>query len=225
MTSTLLCSVLLFISLAATCIDLATSARILGFFPSPSKSHLIVHAAVADTLAQAGHDVTVFGSTNNVYPNAKYKYIQIGRETFENSVIAGMVNGSTPYYKQFATMLRSIGTSSNASITHPRVQRFLQEHGAGDIDLVIVGYIMNDFHFGLAAHFECPLIVSFMVQPIAQINSILGNPNEFAYVPTLMGKQIQPMDFVARVKNFFSILIEELGISEFNNRLQQKFYE
>uniref|UniRef100_A0A0A1XBA7 UDP-glucuronosyltransferase 2A2 n=1 Tax=Zeugodacus cucurbitae TaxID=28588 RepID=A0A0A1XBA7_ZEUCU len=221
--SALLCSLLLFIALTASRFELAYTARILGFFPSPSKSHLIVHAAIADTLAQAGHDVTVIGSSNNVYPQAKYKYIQTAQHTLDSSVITGMMNSS--FYKQFGNMVKSIASTANASITHPRMQRFLQEHGAGDFDLLIVGYFMNDFHFGLAAHFQCPLVVSFMIQPIMTINRMLGNPNEMAYVPTLMGKQTQPMGFVARVKNLFSILIEELIIAPLNYGYQQQLYD
>nr|XP_036215376.1 UDP-glycosyltransferase UGT5 isoform X5 [Bactrocera oleae] len=220
-----LSSLLLFIGFAATRFDLATTARILGFFPSPSKSHLIIHAAVADTLAQAGHDVTIFGAAKNVYPNAKYKYIELEHKTLDNNIVTSMVKDSAPFYKQFGNLLKSIATSANDSITHPRVLSFLQEHGPGDFDLVIAGYFMNDVHFGLAAHFQCPLIVSFMIQPVMTVNRMVGNPTEFAYVPTVMAKQKQPMDFVARVKNLFAGIIEELVFSVISNNLQQKLYE
>uniref|UniRef100_A0A0K8UQJ4 Ecdysteroid UDP-glucosyltransferase n=1 Tax=Bactrocera latifrons TaxID=174628 RepID=A0A0K8UQJ4_BACLA len=217
------CCLLLFIGFAATRFDLTNSARILGFFPSFSKSHLIIHAAVADALAQAGHNVTVYGASKNVIPKAKYKYIELERKTNE-SFVAGLVMGSSPAYKQFGKIVEMIATASNDSLTHPRVQRLLREHGPGDFDLVIIGYFMNDATFALAAHFQCPLILSFMIQPVMALNSLIGNPTEIAYTPNVLGNQRQPMNFVSRVKNFISIGMELL-MSEFGIHFQTNIYK
>ncbi|XP_050332678.1 UDP-glycosyltransferase UGT5-like isoform X5 [Bactrocera neohumeralis] len=217
------CCLLLFIGVAATRFDLTNSARILGFFPSPSKSHLIIHAAIADALAEAGHNVTVYGASKNVIPKAKYKYIELEPKTNE-SFVAGMAMGSSPSYKQFGKIVEMIASASNDSLTHPRVQRLLREHGSGDFDLVIVGYFMNDATFALAAHFQCPLIVSFMIQPIMALNSLIGNPTEIAYTPTMLGKQRQPMNFVSRVKNFISVGMELL-MAELGIHFQTKIYD
>lgn len=225
MSPSMLCTVLLLIGLAVTRFETAQTARILGFFPSPSKSHLIVHAAIASQLADAGHNVTVIASTKNVYPKAKYEYIQIDDTKFDVSVMAGMVNGSMSFFNKYSSLFRTLASTANASITHPRVQRFLHEHGPGDFDLVILGYFMNEFHFGLAAHFQCPLILSFMIQPIVAINDLVGNPSEMAYVPTLMSNEKQPMNFWARVINFASLALERYGMLNLALSYQWELYE
>ncbi|XP_017464666.1 PREDICTED: UDP-glucuronosyltransferase 2C1-like isoform X1 [Rhagoletis zephyria] len=225
MTSSSLLCYLILLALAVSRFNSVSSARILGFFPSPVKSHLIVHAALAETLAQAGHDVTVIASVRNVYPHAKYEYIEIDGAAFDPSVLTGMVNNSKPFYRKFDDMMKAISISTNASITHARMQRFLSAHGAGAFDLLLLGYFMNDFHLGLAAHFQCPLIVSFMIQPILSVNLLLANPAETAYVPTMLSNLAQPLDFLGRVKNYLFALLEEFSMVRFIRRLQQELYD
>lgn len=216
---------LLLLGLTANHFNAVTAARILGFFPSPSKSHLIVHAAIADALANAGHDVTVIASTKNAYPNAKYKYIQINGTGFGSAMLTGMINDSAPLYRKFDGMVRAISKSANESITNPRVQRFLEEHRAGAFDLLILGYFMNEFHLGLAMHFQCPIIVSFSAQPMIAIHQLLGNPSEAAYVPTLLSNLVQRMDFFARMKNYVVTLFEEFGVVRLMRQQQQELYD
>jgi glucuronosyltransferase len=43
-----------------SCLYATEGARILGIFPMPAKSHMIVHSALMKELARRGHEVTVF---------------------------------------------------------------------------------------------------------------------------------------------------------------------
>ncbi|KAI8117776.1 UDP-glucuronosyltransferase 1-6 [Lucilia cuprina] len=186
------------------------AARILGIFPSPSKSHLLIHCAVADTLAEAGHEVTVISTVPNLYKRAKYNFIHVQGAMYDEKFANKMVNKPAPAYVKFYNVMSSVMTMANTTINHPTMQDFLQHHKAGDFDLVILGYFMNDFFLGIGAHFQCPVIVSFMVQPIFPINNMIANPLEASYVQTIFSGVRQPMDFWSRVKNLLSVAIEEI---------------
>lgn len=57
--------------------SVAAGSRILGLFATYSKSHMLIHCTVAEQLARVGHNVTVIGIIENVYPNATYKYMHL----------------------------------------------------------------------------------------------------------------------------------------------------
>lgn len=200
------------------------AARILGLFPSPSKSHLIIHTAIAETLAEAGHDVTVIGLFPNLNKKAKYHYIHIDSEKIDNAFTQNMIDKPEPVYKKFPAMIEQMSKKANITMHDPKMLEFLKNHKAGDFDAMIFGYFMNDFMLGLGAHFQCPIIVSFMIQPIFAINTLVGNPSEHSYVPTLFGNIEQPMNFMERVKNYLLTIVEQNLLQTYMNRKMQEIY-
>lgn len=74
----------------------------------------------------------------------------------------------------------------------------------------MLGVFFNMFQIGVAAHFKCPIILSFMQRPMKLINDIVGNPVEITYVPELFNENIQPLDFFERVKNFLMVVLMDL---------------
>ncbi|XP_050332672.1 UDP-glycosyltransferase UGT5-like [Bactrocera neohumeralis] len=200
------------------------AARILGFFPSPGDSHLIIHCAVADTLAQAGHNVTVIATKPNVNPKAKYNYIYIDTPLLPPSFLKNFVNQPMSFYKRYPMLLKEVSKMHNRTLWHPEIQQFLQDHGAGSFDLLLVGYFANDFHVGLGAHFKCPVILTFMVQPIFYLNELIGNPSEHAYVPTVFSGLKQPMNFWARLENYLIYLFEYYYMGPLMKSTAQKYY-
>lgn len=208
----------------ALAINSSHSARILGLFPSPSKSHLLIHCAIADTLVQAGHDVTVIATVPNIYPRAQYKYIHVKGAMYDDKFANEMVNKPAPAYVKFYRTMSSVMTMANATMNHPTMQDFLQTHKAGDFDVIVMGYFMNDFMFGIGGHFKCPIIVSFMVQPIFPINNMVANPLEASYVPTIFSGVRQPLNFWDRLQNMFSIAVEESILMNFLRWNTQKLY-
>ncbi|XP_036338963.1 UDP-glycosyltransferase UGT5-like isoform X2 [Rhagoletis pomonella] len=200
------------------------AARILGFFASPSQSHIIVHCAVADALALAGHDVTVIASSPNLRKHAKYKYIELESMGAHPLMSTDMVNKRQPFWRRFGSLLSTINRSANETLHYPRMQRFLQQHQAGAFDLLLFGYFMNDFQLGLAAHFRCSIALSFMIQPIYAVNRYVGNPSEAAYVPGIFGYLVQPMKFRERVKNLIVAVIEEKVVQPMLEYHTRKYY-
>ncbi|XP_069966088.1 UDP-glycosyltransferase UGT5 isoform X3 [Bactrocera oleae] len=204
---------------------LVYSARILGFFPSVSPSHLFIHCAVADALADAGHNVTVLSSTTNPYKLAKYNYIQLDLPLFPKKFLQRLVIKEQPLITRYPYFIKEVTQLANQSFTNPRLRQFLATHGEGSFDLLILGYFMNDFHLGLGAHFKVPIVVSFMVQPIFAVHNLVKNPIESAYVPTLFCERKQPLDFWGRVQNFVVALFETYHMTLMVERESQKYYE
>jgi hypothetical protein len=74
--------------LALLPVALNHGARILGMFPIPATSHLIVHKALMLELARRGHEVTMVSSFPENKPIPNYTDIEV-KSTFE-SVIGGI---------------------------------------------------------------------------------------------------------------------------------------
>jgi hypothetical protein len=55
---------------------------------------------------------------------------------------------------------------------------------------------------GLAAHFNCPLIVIASVGAFRSLNDMVGNPSSIAATPHLWLNRNEPMNFKKRVINF-----------------------
>ncbi|XP_013104646.2 UDP-glycosyltransferase UGT4 isoform X2 [Stomoxys calcitrans] len=187
--------------------------RILSVFPSPSVSHLLIHMAVADTLANDGHDVTVIATIPNRFTKSKVKYLHIEGPMFDHGFANHMINNPSHVYVKFAHTVDQVLDMANATMNNRKMLQFLHDNKAGDFDLVILGYFMNDFMLGLGAHFQCPIVLSFMVQPIFPTNKVIGNPAEASYVSSLFAGFKQPMDFWQRVINYLSIALEYYVLS------------
>ncbi|XP_055837309.1 UDP-glycosyltransferase UGT5-like isoform X2 [Episyrphus balteatus] len=200
------------------------SARILGFFPSPSKSHILVHTSLADALSEKGHDVTVVTIVPILKKNKQYRHIQLDVVGLEKDYHGKLINDpSGPNYKNFARLISQVTTSANASINNPVFKEMMDKES---FDLVILGYFFNEFHFGVAAHFECPLVISFMNQPITLTNKMIGNPAEVAYVPNLMLGGKQPLGFWDRLKNtVVGLLADEVLSPLMMEKRQQELYD
>ncbi|XP_065364273.1 UDP-glycosyltransferase UGT5-like isoform X2 [Calliphora vicina] len=210
--------------LACSVVMQSQAARILGVFPSPSKSHVLIHCAVADALAEAGHEVTVISSVPNMFKKAKYKFMHVEAAMFDSNFAQEMLNKPASIYRKFNGIISHVIDMANDTFNQPKILDFLHNHKAGDFDAVILGYFMNDFMLGFGAHFQCPIILSFMVQPIFPINKMIGNPLEASYVPTLYSGFKQPMDFVSRVKNLLANGFEQLVLGNLMQRKLDRMY-
>jgi len=82
-----------FLIIFITCLCNTDGANILGIFPMPSKSHMMVHSALMKELVRRGHHVTVFSPFPEKYPienftDIKFKlsYLEILQKSGENNI-------------------------------------------------------------------------------------------------------------------------------------------
>lgn len=208
---------------AVACLQLCSSAKILGLFTSPNKSHLIIHMGVAKALADAGHNVTVV-STMPYKSQGKQNYRLIQLKTakaLDPEFMKGLINEPRPFHKIYSGLVDQTTKGTNATFYTPEMQQLMAEE---TFDLVIMGYFYNDFQIGVAAHFKCPIILSFMFQLISPLDNMIGNPLEMSYVPAVYTGLKQPMGFLNRMKTFFYMNFVELPMFRKTEALHEKYY-
>lgn len=219
----------LYVVLALTTWQLhhVAGARILALFPTTLRSHQLMNCAVADALAVAGHNVTVLGATQNVYPRAKYRYIRIDGPLIGDKVTKEIINVPGIVPQRFAAIgvLQPFLRTHNATLAQPKMRAFLKASHADDYDLLLLTYMVNDFHLGLAAHFRCPIVLFHVTDAMHRVHKWMANPSEFAYVPMALSGLVQPLDFRRRVLNFLWYLIEGVLVEGLLDGFVEKYYK
>ncbi|XP_055846154.1 UDP-glycosyltransferase UGT5-like [Episyrphus balteatus] len=206
----------------ATLIVASESARVLGFFPTPSKSHLIIHSAVASALAERGHDVTVVSTHKSVQENPPYRYIQLNVPGFSHNEFSKSMAKPLPWYQKMNSNMQIWNNYANISLNQPEMQELMANES---FDMVILGYFYNQFLLGVGAHFKCPIVMSFMIRPNPSLSELVGNPDEAAYVPSILIQTDQPLGFFDRVRNFISInLLEKFLLKRLLMSYQSELY-
>lgn len=205
-------------------VDTNEAGRILAVIPSPSLSHMLIHFSVVETLAKEGHNVTVLAVVPNKFRLTNVTYIHIDGAMYTNDIVQNLVNKNAWLYKEFTMIVSQILALNNITMNNPKMIDFLQKHKAGDFDAVLLGYFMNDFMFGLGAHFQCPIIISTSISTIFSTNHMIGNPIEASYVPTLFLGPKQLLSFTMKVKNFLSLVFEYHVFPLIMTRKTEKFY-
>ncbi|KAL5286054.1 UGT2A1.2 family protein [Megaselia abdita] len=212
-------------SLFLTCLSLGESAKILGVFSTPAKSHLIIHMSVMRALVEQGHDVTVFTTLPLEDKVKKYRHIQVGLPNMlskEKMVEMAKEKVEKPknFLFEYQDILPKMLFVSNYTINSMEFKSLLNE----SFDLVVLGYFLNDFQLGIAAHFKCPVVVNFMIQPFTQLLDMSGTPKEISYVPNLFTGLQQPMGFTDRLYNFVYSGILEPVVYKWGEWQQEKMY-
>lgn len=187
-------------------IQCANGANVLGVFTSNSRSHIIIHKAVADALIDAGHNLTIV-SSESLPGNQNFHHILIAENEETKSTKEEYLTKVLHADGVTSFMRNNIGAISMVS-RHQREVMFSKELikvlTEGSFDLVILGYFFNDFQLAIPAQLKTPVIVSWLAAPTNIVNTFVGNANDHAYVPSvfLANEDNSIMGFWRRVVNF-----------------------
>lgn len=153
--------------------------NILALFVNGHRSHLRVYASVVNLLIQRGHNVTVVTTLDvkDVISVESIRWIKFSDNYTETVITSG--SRRTNGLDKIKRMLARIENTSKFMLD-PQWQAFLKE--GNSYDLLIMGYLFNDYQLGVAAHFNCPVVLIWTGQPIAFVLSLMGNPEERWYV-------------------------------------------
>lgn len=158
--------------------QLTSASQILALFINGHRSHLLVYASIVNLLIDRGHNVTVVTTNEleNVPSNSdNLKWIKLS-SNYTRSRVLPQSNG----FNKIEAMLQRIEDTAEF-MRDPIWKGFMQEQR--HFDLMILGYLFNDYQLGVAAHFKCPVATVWTGQPIGFIHSLMGNPEERRYVP------------------------------------------
>ncbi|XP_037908595.1 UDP-glycosyltransferase UGT5-like isoform X3 [Hermetia illucens] len=191
--------------------NVGNSAKILGLFVTYSKSHLIIHKSVMEPLIERGHDVTIVTTLPLEDSGKRYRHIQLDVPPAPKEFMSGIVETSQSLFGLLLNTKKVTDFSleySNLALHDPKMKRLMEEES---FDLVVFGVFFNMFQIGVAAHFKCPIVMSFMQRPMRLVNTIVGNPLEVTYVPEVFVGNVQPLGFFDRVKNFLMVLAMDIS--------------
>lgn len=155
--------------------------------------------------------VSIYPSTEKIQ-NYRHIYIPIDdeqnaiMENLKNTILTGASNNSIPSVGVLLPkMLFTINEATANILKHPKMER-LKTHET--FDLIVFGLFVNEFEFGLAAHFGCPYVVVTATPAFKSILDYVGNPNGWPYTSApILGIQGH-MTFLQRLQNFGCTMLE-----------------
>ncbi|XP_068150986.1 UDP-glycosyltransferase UGT5-like [Drosophila tropicalis] len=103
----------------------------------------------------------------------------------------------------------------------------LYENKDNKFDLVISGYFVNNYQFGLAHKLKAPLIISFSAQPFGLLNTLVGNPLELSYVPAMytVVKTGETMTFGQRLYTFILTAVQTVWFAVYDWENERRYLE
>ncbi|KAJ6639593.1 UDP-glycosyltransferase UGT5 [Pseudolycoriella hygida] len=203
------------------------SARIFGFFTTPSRSHFIIQESLMRELATRGHDVTVLTTFDQIgKPLKNYRYIKVkpNEEDEMESLKDQMMNNAEENKDNFFAVLPKLVNSMTSAASHLLNSPQLAELKKEQFDLIVFGWFINDFQIGLASHFNVPSVIISVVPNVKLMRDYVGNPAEVSAVPALNMNSKGPMTFLQRAKNLFIHCIEFVLVNIFEYFIMNPLY-
>ncbi|KAH8349074.1 hypothetical protein KR084_004051 [Drosophila pseudotakahashii] len=202
-------------------------ANILGLFPSLSPSHVIIQMSAAKVLAERGHNVTVVTVLKPVvnYKNINVILVPLTKEESQqmSDTIGEMSKNDNS--NMAVSLIRMMGQMDfifrkNAETLMDDRVKDLYLNKDNKFDLVLSGFLMNDFQLGFARKVNAPVIVLGTMPPNQMVNPLIGNPLEVAYAGSNNVEQGKGPTFTQRLGSYITSF--SLGIfthlSEKRNR-------
>nr|XP_019531368.2 UDP-glucuronosyltransferase 2C1-like [Aedes albopictus]XP_019537577.2 UDP-glucuronosyltransferase 2C1-like [Aedes albopictus] len=200
------------------------AARILGVFPTPSKSHWILGSALLKELALDGHEVTDVSPFKLSKPPANYHHVEIetDHEFFNQKIEQLFADTDKSQVRKMVEMYTAVNYFSNSTLSSPAVKKLLQSNQK--FDLVILEIFLDHALLGFAEHFGCPVIGTTTHGVLEWINSLVGTPQPLSYVPHVHIGFSNPMNFWQRLANVLFTAIDETLLSVLVHPEQDRLY-
>ncbi|EDW38375.1 GL12558 [Drosophila persimilis] len=201
-----------------------TAYNYLVVLHTAARSHYHVGSALAKGLAAAGHQVTI------VSPFELKKPIKNIRDVPVPSILNAMKGhiGKLLEKSQEPIVTRIIDfhhmglAITESMLRDPIVVELMQSNQT--YDAVISEVFLNEAHFGLAEHFNAPLIGLGTFGAISWNTDLVGTPSPPSYVPHAMLKLSDRMTLFQRIKNLAFVSYEYLFINYYYLPLQEAIY-
>nr|XP_034836075.1 UDP-glucuronosyltransferase 2B2-like [Maniola hyperantus] len=191
-----LCCVLLLASAYET-----NAYKLLVVSPIPGKSHSILGEGMAESLANAGHEVTYITVylPDKPIPRVTVVDLSDNLKYFPTDGALNLKNvldntGSGSSFFAFVPMIMNM---SRNTLEHPNVQKLMRDKNQ-QFDAVVAEWMFSEMNAGFAGVFNCPLIWLSTVDPhwmVLQLVDEMPNP---AYTVDILSDSIPPLTFVQR---------------------------
>lgn len=200
-------------------------SRILYIHPSLSRSHVIPSQALAKILAHRGHEITFISP----YPIGKsvenFRDIKLEANEEEMKILNEMQKGMSESKFTFLSMSKGMNmlqSFSNETLHTLEMKNLMKNE---KFDLIIIGYVMNEFLLGLADHFKCPSIFFFPAFPLSTLDKMIGNPLSPEGYPNVLANLISLDTLKNRVINFIVSAVDLVLLRNYFDYKGKAMYE
>uniref|UniRef100_A0A182J7J1 UDP-glucuronosyltransferase n=1 Tax=Anopheles atroparvus TaxID=41427 RepID=A0A182J7J1_ANOAO len=216
--------VLLCLFLAVTT-NQAKASKILGIFPTMSKSHWILGSTLMKELALNGHEVSVISPFPLSDAPANYRHVQIEYtrmledmmdkvfERIDNSIVQKMLN-----------LEHFVHAIANTTLSSPAVQTLLRSEEER-FDLLVLEIFLDEVFLGFGDRFNCPVIAMSTFGASAWVTSLIGSPQPLSYVPHPMIGLTNHMNFRQRLGNVLFTAFDEILKSVLFDPIHERYYK
>ncbi|XP_013098596.2 UDP-glucosyltransferase 2 [Stomoxys calcitrans] len=211
----------LLLVLAGCCWPQTGGSQILALFINGHRSHLLLYSSIVNLLLDRGHHVTLV--TTNDIPQISAEAANLRWIKLSSNYTRGRAMAQSNPLDKIESMLRRIEYTSKF-MKDPTWLSFMQENHHPTYDLMILGYLFNDYQLGVAAHFKCPVVVVWTGQPIGFVHRLMGNPEERWYVPQPYDRN-QFSGFKALAFGWFEKFVELLALQKMKEIYNEHFPE
>lgn len=159
---------------------------------------------------------------NDLDKNIKNILIPINIQQLEDQLKLMMENSENSGYdwsRMFQFQQNMTSLYDNISV-HPEFIKIKNQH----FDLVIIGWLLNDFQVGLGAHFSAPVIWSTTIKPQLNFRNLVGMSSGVSYNPSTFLNYKGVMTFWQRLINFITVSAENLLLFGFEYFWYEPYY-
>ncbi|XP_001654514.2 UDP-glucuronosyltransferase 2A3 [Aedes aegypti] len=202
----------------------AHAARILGVFPTPSKSHWFLGSALMKELALDGHDVTDVSPFHLTNPPENYHHVEVqtDHEFFGHVMEKFYKEADNSAFRKLVKLYNIVNFFSNTTLSSPEVMKLLRSDEK--FDLIILEIFLDDALLGFADHYKCPVVGMTTHGTLEWINTLVGNPQPLSYVPHVHIGFSNPMNFWKRMTNVLFNLLDDYLIANYLYPAQEQIF-
>ncbi|XP_053684148.1 UDP-glycosyltransferase UGT5-like isoform X2 [Sabethes cyaneus] len=200
------------------------AAKILGVFPSTSKSHYFVGSALMKALARKGHQVTVISPFPQKQPLTNYRDITTNIWEAISPITSNLLSIADDGVLESIRKTYAFGhTTANETLKDAAITALLNSDDK--FDLIILEIFMNDAMLGFAHHFKAPCIGISTFGASKWTNDLVGTPAPPSFVPNPFLSFTDHMSFGERMINTVMSAAEVLIERVLDYPAQNEMYE
>ncbi|EDV43002.2 LOW QUALITY PROTEIN: uncharacterized protein Dana_GF18262, partial [Drosophila ananassae] len=192
---------------------------------SPGRSHFNVGQALAKGLVNAGHEITVV----SVFPQKKnipgYHDINVPNiiAAMKGDIAALWDSINKPLTQKLIDHYQMGFRLTRGLFVDPNFQDLIKSNRS--FDAIICKTFYNDAHYGLAEHFNAPLIGLSTGGGLTFITDMVGSPAPASFVPHIMLPFNDHMSLYERFMNVAFLAFERLLLDYYYLPGQEKLYK
>lgn len=179
-------------------LSVVQSAKILGIFHFPSKSHHILGSALLKELAKRGHEVTMVSPYPLKTPLKNYRDIALPLHEDNKDEIVNKIANKSPLQNILHVKTLFLTMTENA-LKSEALTNLLKSNEK--FDLIIQFWLFGEPLLGIAHQLKAPVIGFSPIGSSPMLDMVTGNISPYSFVPNIMLTFSSEMNFFQRVAN------------------------